>query len=104
MVVVCATTVLVYFRVFEPGDGTQQSFLGIDTALNYASEETPDLYFLLVYLIEILLSIFVYTPIVQFVLFTGILGCGCGRLPFVGGRPLSVRYAQKAGLEPRAEV
>ncbi|KAL9185874.1 hypothetical protein ACHAXT_003651 [Thalassiosira profunda] len=68
MVVVCATTVLVYFRVFEPGDGAQQSFLGIDTALNYASEETPDLYFLLVYLIEILLSIFVYTPIVQFVL------------------------------------
>ena len=52
-------------------------------------EKKPDFHFLTGYLVELFASLFVFTPLIQFILFTGILGC-CGRLPLVGGRPRSV--------------
>ena len=50
----------------------------------------PDFRFLYGYLVELGLSLFVFTPIIQTILFSGIFGC-CGRLPLVGGRPRSVK-------------
>lgn len=49
----------------------------------------PDFNFLYGYLVELFASLFVFTPIIQAILFSGILGC-CGRIPLVGGRPRSI--------------
>jgi hypothetical protein len=42
--------------------------------------------FLLAYFVEVLLSLFVWYPIVTTILFSGVLSC-CGRVPYLGGRP-----------------
>mmetsp|Transcript_30311 Transcript_30311/g.63870 ORF Transcript_30311/g.63870 Transcript_30311/m.63870 type:complete len:298 (+) Transcript_30311:154-1047(+) len=52
-------------------------------------DEEPDFKFLWGYLVELVMSLFVYTPIVQSLLFSGVLGCGV--VPFLGGRPREVR-------------
>ena len=57
-------------------------------------ESNPDFRFLYGYLVELGLSLFVFTPIIQTVLFSGIFGC-CGRLPLVGGRPRSVKLEEE---------
>ncbi len=53
----------------------------------------PDFKFLWGYLIELAVSLFIYTPLVQSLLFSGIIGCGV--VPFLGGRPREVRYESK---------
>ncbi|KAL9191004.1 hypothetical protein ACHAXT_000710 [Thalassiosira profunda] len=54
--------------------------------------------FLLGYIIEFVLAVFVYNPLILTVVFTGVLGCN-GRIPILGGRPREVareeRYARK---------
>ena len=54
--------------------------------------------FLLGYFVEFILAVFVYSPLILTVVFTGILGCD-GRIPVLGGRPREVakeqRYAMK---------
>jgi len=45
--------------------------------------------FVFSYLVEMGLALFVYYPIIGTIFFSGILGCG--RLPFLGGRPRDVR-------------
>jgi len=49
----------------------------------------PDFRFLYGYLVELGLSLFLFTPIIQTIVFSGIFGCR-GRLPLIGGRPRSV--------------
>jgi hypothetical protein len=48
-----------------------------------------DYSFLLNYLIEVMFALFVLFPIVSFIIFTGVLGCG--RIPGIGGRPYHKR-------------
>ena len=51
--------------------------------------------FLLSYLVEFVLALFIYYPLFQFVLFSGMLGClGCGRVRFLGGRPFEMRQLE----------
>ena len=54
--------------------------------------------FLLGYFVEFFLAVFVYSPLILTIVFTGILGCD-GRIPVLGGRPREVakeqRYAMK---------
>lgn len=54
--------------------------------------------FLLGYIIEFVLAVFVYNPLILTIVFTGALGCN-GRIPVLGGRPREVmreqRYAMK---------
>lgn len=109
MIVVSITFVMVYFRAFRPGgddEADQQHIpmiddtgsISIETVLNldYANAE-PDLQFLYGYLIELFLSLFVYSPIVQTLVFSGVLGCGW--MPWLGGRPRSLRNEEKATVE-----
>jgi hypothetical protein len=49
--------------------------------------------FIFPYLIQVLLSWFFYYPVVQTIIFSGILGC-CGLLPILGGRPREIRLLQ----------
>lgn len=49
--------------------------------------------FLISYCIELTLALFVYYPMIAFMLFSGVLGCG--RLPLLGGRPYEVRCEER---------
>lgn len=46
--------------------------------------------FLLAYFVEVLLSLFLWYPIVTITLFSGVLSC-CGSVPYLGGRPQEMR-------------
>ncbi|KAL3777211.1 hypothetical protein HJC23_013756 [Cyclotella cryptica] len=50
--------------------------------------------FLLGYLVEFLLAMFVYYPITVTIVFSGVLGCG-GRIPILGGRPREIKRERK---------
>ncbi len=50
--------------------------------------------FIFPYLIQVLLSWFFYYPLIQTVVFSGVLGC-CGMLPILGGRPREMRLLQQ---------
>ncbi len=54
--------------------------------------------FTLGYLVEFIVAVFVYSPLILTVVFSGILGCD-GKIPILGGRPREVakeqRYAMK---------
>ena len=70
----------------------------IQSPLAFADGE-PDFHFLYGYGVELFASLFVFTPFIQTILFSGVLGCG--RLPFIGGRPRTVRL-NKIGERKRS--
>jgi len=53
-------------------------------------EDKRSFKFLLGYLVEFVLALFVYYPIAVTVLFSGVLGCN-GRVPLLGGRPREMK-------------
>lgn len=53
-------------------------------------EDKRSFKFLLGYLVEFILALFVYYPIAVTVLFSGVLGCN-GRVPVLGGRPREIK-------------
>jgi len=53
-------------------------------------EDKRSFRFLLGYLVEFVLALFVYYPIAVTILFSGVLGCN-GRVPLLGGRPREVK-------------
>lgn len=53
-------------------------------------EDKRSFRFLLGYLVEFVLALFVYYPITVTILFSGVLGCK-GRIPVLGGRPREVK-------------
>lgn len=60
--------------------------------------------FVFPYLIQVLLSWFFYYPLLQTIIFSGILGC-CGLLPIFGGRPWEMRQLQqRKALESTSEL
>ena len=110
VLVVCITCVMVYFRAFghEENDSDENEnddddaleipyasetdqLLGI---LDYVDFQQPDFRFLYGYLIELVLSLFVYSVVVQSIMFSGICGC-CGRVMVLGGRPREIRNMRK---------
>ena len=56
--------------------------------------------FLLGYLVEFLLAMFVYYPIAVTVLFSGVLGCR-GRIPILGGRPREIKKERNYAMNKR---
>jgi len=60
--------------------------------------EVQDYSFIRGYALEFVVSLFVYYPLVETVLFSGVLGCG--RIPFLGGRP----YAMKQEAQKRSDA
>lgn len=52
--------------------------------------------FLLGYVVELVLALLLYFPLIGTLLFSGILGCAC--LPLLGGRPVEVRKVQRMQL------
>ena len=57
-------------------------------------EDKRSFRFLLGYLVEFVLALFVYYPIAVTILFSGVLGCG-GRIPVLGGRPREMKKERR---------
>ncbi|KAL7528179.1 hypothetical protein ACHAWF_002467 [Thalassiosira exigua] len=87
MLLVAATSFIAVVRAYESTEEEEQQNI-FDIALKFGDGKA-DFQYLYGYMIELLLSLFVYTPLAQLTLFTGILGCGA--LPFLGGRLYEVR-------------
>jgi hypothetical protein len=68
--------------------------IDIDDGLVLDVESVSDFQFVAAYLIEMMLSLFVYYPIGGTILFSGILSCGC-KIPLLGGRPYEVAIEQR---------
>lgn len=57
-------------------------------------EDKRSFSFLVGYLVEFVLALFVYYPLAVTVLFSGVLGCG-GRVPVLGGRPREMKRERR---------
>jgi hypothetical protein len=77
-------------------DGDEEAFIhpisrGVE-ATHYA--------YLLGYIFEFFLAIFVYNPLILTIVFTGVLGNN-GRIPLLGGRPREVMMEQHHAMKQR---
>ena len=75
-------------------DGSSKVQIDIDDGLVLDVESISDFQFVAAYLVEMVLSLFVYYPIGGTILFSGILSCGC-KIPLLGGRPYEVALEQR---------
>jgi len=86
---VALTTCIAVVRAYDYGSEEIQNAEYIDAN----GLEKADFRYLYGCLLELAISLFVYTPMMQMVLFSGILGCGI--LPVLGGRPYRVREDER---------
>lgn len=54
--------------------------------------------FLAGYIVEFILAVFVYNPLMLTIVFTGVLGCN-GKIPIVGGRPRELKQQQRYAMK-----
>jgi hypothetical protein len=66
----------------------------LDDTLNLEVHNAAEFQFLVAYLVESVLAMFIYYPIGGTVLFSGILGCGF-KIPLLGGRPYEVAAEER---------
>ena len=104
MILVAVTSFVVVVRAYEAGEEEIQqhndsSISDIDTAFGFGGR--ADFRYLYGYLIELVISLFVYTPLAQILLFTGV--CGCGAVPILGGRPYEVRKSNNSSRNDGGE-
>ena len=91
ILLVAPMSFVVVVRAYESGEDAGATFGGADFRYLYG------------YLVELFLSLFVSTPLVQSLLFTGVLGCGV--VPFLGGRPYEARRRERRESErPKEKV
>lgn len=95
MLVVCGTSMVVVVRaLMEKGEEDIDIFHDSNKDRDFQAQ---DFKFLIGYLIEFAVSLFVMTPLIEFTLFTGILGC-CS-VPVLGGRSWEIAMEKKAEKE-----
>jgi len=104
IIIVGLAIMIVLLRVaITNTDGDTDSFYDeeTDSNFNFRPEEdwefqvndAREFQFLMGYLVEMVLSLFIYYPVVGTILFSGILGCGT--LPLLGGRPQEVAAEER---------
>lgn len=108
MLMIVATSVVLYFRVFPMTD--DEDDIRIDEQLISLTDDvvepaevmgfllSGDFSFILAFIIEFAVSLFIWTPFLMTTLFTGVLGCG--RIPCIGGRPREV-WKERNGKDGR---
>ncbi|GKY95187.1 hypothetical protein MPSEU_000482100 [Mayamaea pseudoterrestris] len=86
---VAVASMVILLRVLAESNGDNDSE-AMDDAIDLESvKDASSFRFLVSYCIELALALFVYYPIIAFVLFSGVIGCGT--LPILGGRPYEMR-------------
>lgn len=85
----------------SPPDSSGVHFLD-DDSLEIEVHEASEFNFLIGYLVEMALALLVYYPLGGTILFSGILGCG--KIPFLGGRPLEVAQEQRRLAKKQSRV
>lgn len=86
MLIVAATSFVVVVRAYESGESDIQNAdqgVEINTSFGYGIDKA-DFRYMYGYMIELAISLLVYTPLAQTVIFSGVLGCFS--LPVLGGR------------------
>lgn len=108
MLMIIATSVVLYFRVFPMTD--EEDGIRVDEQLISLTDDVVepaevmgfllegDFSFILAFIIEFAVSLFIWTPFLMTTLFTGLLGCG--RIPCIGGRPREV-WKERNGKDGR---
>lgn len=108
MLMIIATSVVLYFRVFPMTD--DEDGIRIDEQLISLTDDivepaevmgfllSGDFSFILAFIIEFAVSLFIWTPFLMTTLFSGLLGCG--RIPCIGGRPREV-WKERNGKDGR---
>ncbi|KAL7444359.1 hypothetical protein ACHAXH_009959 [Discostella pseudostelligera] len=91
MLTVAATSFVVVVRAYESGEN-DESDQDIKPAFGFGNEKA-DFRYMYGYLIELAISLLVYTPVMQTILFSGIMGC-C-TVPVFGGREYEVRKCKR---------
>mmetsp|Transcript_2759 Transcript_2759/g.5246 ORF Transcript_2759/g.5246 Transcript_2759/m.5246 type:complete len:401 (+) Transcript_2759:160-1362(+) len=76
------------------GSGNKGIDIQIDDQLDLDIQSPSEFSFLIGYLVEIVLSLFVYYPIGGTMLFSGIFACGF-KIPVLGGRPYEVACEER---------
>jgi hypothetical protein len=97
MFVVVGTVALATMAVLivAAGDSASED-QKISTELKIGSNSNAESFrFLLAYFVEVLVSLFVWYPIVTTIFFSGVLSC-CGAVPYLGGRPQEMQDLEKA--------
>ena len=95
ILVICGTSMVVVMRALvEKGEEDFDIFHDNSKDRDFQAE---DFRFLIGYLIEFAVSLFVMNPLIEFTLFAGILGC-CS-LPVLGGRSREISIEKKAQKE-----
>lgn len=99
-VVVVATLVVVIRATVEEGNGGDDLPVFHNMTINFSEilqlhkEEFNDWSFVKGYALEFVVSLFLYYPLFESVLFSGVLGCST--LPVLGGRPREIAKERKA--------
>lgn len=77
-------------------DGKSPTKDDVQHVLDFINFKWSDYAFLKAYAIEFSVSLFVYYPLIETILFSGILGCRSSAIPILGGRPGQVARERKA--------
>merc|ERR1719223_315285 len=101
---VCGYAVLLRATIEYKGEGSvgdevEESLLN-NQPYKVNVEDKRSFAFLLGYLVEFVLALFVYYPIAVTILFSGVLGCG-GRVPILGGRPREMKRELRYEMSKR---
>ncbi|KAL3943680.1 MAG: hypothetical protein SGBAC_002261 [Bacillariaceae sp.] len=111
VLMIVVMTVLVIFMRIAIGDGESDTvddaatsnvtdsntmdFFFTEEAWDFRVEGTEEFHFVLAYLVQMGLSLFIYYPFFATVLMSGVLGCN-GKIPLLGGRPYELaQYKRK---------
>lgn len=99
VLVIAAATLVVVVRAKMDHEGEtsipyiQDKNATLSEVFDVQSFEVEDFSFMKAYCIEFAVSLFIYYPFLETLLFSGVLGCY--RLPVLGGRPYAVRKEMK---------
>jgi hypothetical protein len=78
----------------EVVDNNKGIDIQIDDGLDLDIQSASEFSFLVGYLVEMVLSLFIYYPIGGTIVFSGILSCGL-KIPVLGGRPYEVACEER---------
>ena len=76
-------------------DGRSPTGQEVKQVLDFDNFCWSDYAFLRAYGIELSVSLFIYYPVIETLLFIGLLGCRSGKIPILGGRPGQIERGNK---------